>query len=216
MRLELGTRVRLEDGAARELADIVIDAASNNVTHLVVQPPDDPDGARLVPMALATRGAEGQELSLRLSAEALDKLDRVHEHAFLRAGEQPEKKPGWDVGVEDMEAVPQPSAPATFPEYIGDPLGDVTVTYDRVPKGEIELRHASNVYSSEGHHMGHVDGVLLNDGSSITHLLLERGHLWWKREITIPASAISKLESDMVTLGATKQEVGGFPSQRRR
>ncbi len=41
------------------------------------------------------------------------------------------------------------------------------------------------------------------------------GHLWWKREITIPASAISKLESDMVTLGATKEEVGSFPSQRR-
>lgn len=216
MRLELGARVGLEDGADRRLADIVIDATSKSVTHLVVQSADDPDSARLVPMELANRTAEGRELSLRLTAEGLDQLDRVHEHAYLRAGEQAEKEPGWDIGVEDMQPVPQPAAPGVFPEYGGDPLQDATVAYDRVPKGEIELRHASDVYSSEGHHMGHVDGVLLADGDAITDLLLERGHLWWKREITIPASAISKVETDMVTLGATKKEVGSFPSQRRR
>jgi len=215
MRLELGTRVRLEEGAPRKLADIVIDAASNRVTHLVVEPSDDPDAARLVPTALASQSAEGQGLSVRLTAAALDKLDRVHEHAFLQGGQQPEKEPGWDVGIEDMEPIPQPTAVGPFPDYGGDPLGDVTVTYDRVPKGEIELRHASDVYSSDEHHMGHVDGVLLDDGNTITHLLLERGHLWRKREITIPATAISKFETDMVTLGATKLEVEGFPSQKR-
>ncbi|HEY6836020.1 MAG TPA: hypothetical protein VI142_06050 [Gaiellaceae bacterium] len=215
MRLELGTRVRLEDGATRELADIVIDAAKTGVTHVVVQAAGDPDSARLVPLSLANRAAEGQELSLRLTAEALDQLDRVHEHAYLHVGEKAEEEPGWDIGVEDMQPVPQPTAPAAFPDYGSGPLQDVAVTYDRVPKGEIELRHASDVYSSEGHHLGHVDGVLLDDGDAVTHLLLERGHMWWKREITIPASAISKLETDMVTLGATKKEVGTFPSQRR-
>jgi sporulation protein YlmC with PRC-barrel domain len=215
MRLELGTRVHCEDGADRELADIVIDAARNSVTHLVVQPHDDPDGARLVPMGLVNRAGEGQELSLRLTAEALDRLDRVHEHAYLRAGQHAQQEPGWDIGVEDLQAVPNPTPPGAFPEYVGDPAQDVTMTYDRVPKGEIELRHASDVYSSESHHLGHVDAVVLDDGDAITHLLLERGHLWWKREITIPVSAISKLETDMVTLGATKQEVGGFPSQKR-
>ena len=214
MRLELGTRVRLEDGATRELADIVIDAASNSVTHLVVQAAGDPDSARLVPLALASRTEEGQEVALRLTPEALDQLDRVHQHAYLHVGEKAEQDPGWDVGVEDMQPVPQPTAPGAF-DYGGGPLQDVTVTYDRVTKGEIELRHASNVYSSEGHHMGHVDGVLLDDGDAITGLLLERGHLWWKRELTIPASAISKVETDMVTLGATKKEVESFPSQRR-
>ena len=84
----------------------------------------------------------------------------------------------------------------------------MTISYDRVPKGEIELRHASSVYSADGHHLGSVDAVVVDDGDRLTHLLLERGHLWWKREVAVPAEAISKFESDMLTLGLTKRELG--------
>ena len=62
----------------------------------------------------------------------------------------------------------------------------VTVRYDRIPKGEVELRRASAVHSSDGHHLGHVDGFVVDDQEHITHIVLERGHLWGKREIAIP------------------------------
>jgi uncharacterized protein YrrD len=52
-----------------------------------------------------------------------------------------------------------------------------------------------------------VDAVVVDDGDRLTHLLLERGHLWWKREVALPAEAISKFESDMLTLGLTKREL---------
>jgi uncharacterized protein YrrD len=64
------------------------------------------------------------------------------------------------------------------------------------------------VYSADGHHLGSVDAVVVDDGDRLTHLLVERGHLWWKREVALPAEAISKFENDMLTLGLTKGELG--------
>ena len=206
MRLELGKRVRCADGAARELADVVIDAETSSVTHLVVQPHDDHDAARLVPIQLAEAGGDVHELSLTCTEEALNALEPVAAHAYLRAGERIDQESNWDVGVEDLQAVPQ-YAPTAFGEY-GEYGQDAVVTYDRVPKGEIELRRASAVYSADRHHLGSVDGIVVDSGDRITQLLLKRGRLWWKRELAIPAEAIAKFETDMVVLGIEKSEVG--------
>jgi sporulation protein YlmC with PRC-barrel domain len=203
MRLELGKRVRCADGASRELADVVIDAGTGSVTHLVVEPHDRHDAARLVPIQLAEAG--GDEISLTCTEELLKELEPVAGHAYLRAGEQIEQDSNWDVGVEDLQAVPQ-YAPTAFGEF-GEYGQDAVVTYDRVPKGEVELRRASDVYSADRHHLGTVDGLVV-DAGRITDLLLERGHLWWKRELSIPAKSIAKFENDMVVLGVNKSELG--------
>jgi hypothetical protein len=210
MRLELGERARCSDGAVRELADLVVDAGSRRVTHLVIQPKDDPGAARLVPVDLAAADGAKHEISLRCSAQQLEELSLVHEHAFVDGGQQAEEEDGWEVGVRDMQVIPD-YLPTAMP---GELSPEVVVTYDRVPKGEIELRHASDVYSADQHHLGSVDGVVVDADGGIDQLLLGRGHLWWRREISIPATAIGELANDMVTLGVKKAELGTFPSQR--
>jgi sporulation protein YlmC with PRC-barrel domain len=204
LRLELGKSVKLADGAAQELVDVVIDSGSKRVTHIVVQPRDHGEDARLVPVGLAEEG--GAELSLRCSTEELERFDLVHEFEVLHAGERPKEDPNWDVGVEDIVVAPT-YAPTAFGEYGGALDSDVTISYDRVPKGEIELRGASSVYSADGHHLGSVEGVVVADSDRIAQLFFQRGHLWWKREVAIPADAIAKFESDMVTLGVKKDEL---------
>jgi hypothetical protein len=84
----------------------------------------------------------------------------------------------------------------------------VPEVYDRVPKDKIEIRRSSPVFSSDGHHLGHVDGFVVDDQEGITHLVLERGHLWGKREVTIPIGAAEKIENDEVTLSLSKDEIG--------
>ena len=208
MKLELGTSIRCADGATRELVDVVIDSSSSRVTHLVIRPAQHAEDARLVPISLASRVEDGEsEISLNCGAADLERFDPVHKFEILRAGERPNEDPKWDVGVEDI-VVASNYAPTAFGDYGGSLDSDVTISYDRVPKGEIELRHASSVYSADGHHLGSVDAVVVDDGDRLTHLLLERGHLWWKREVALPAESISKFESDMLTLGLTKRELG--------
>ena len=207
MKLELGTSIRCVDGATRELADVVIDSSSGRVTHLVLHPADDAADARLIPIALAgPAGEHGEaELSLNCTAADWERFDLVHEFEVLAPGEHRKEDPKWDVGVEDIVVTPS-YVPTAYGDYAGGVDSDVAITYDRVPRGEIELRHASAVYSADGHHLGSVDGVVVGEDDRLTHLLLERGHLWWKREIELPADAIAKFQSDMLTLGMSKRE----------
>jgi sporulation protein YlmC with PRC-barrel domain len=205
MKLELGASIRCADGPARELVDVVIESGSHRVTHLVVQPHDQADDARLVPIQLAKDSQERpNEIVLECNASDLERFEPVHRFEFLHAGQRPDESPEWDVGVEDIVVAPN-YAPSAYGEFAGGDA-DVTISYDRVPKGEIELRRASSVYSADGHHLGSVDGVVVED-ERLTQLLFKRGHLWWKRELAVPVAAISKFESDLVTLGVTKDEL---------
>jgi hypothetical protein len=42
--------------------------------------------------------------------------------------------------------------------------------------------------------------------------VLERGHLWGKRDVTIPIGSVTQIETDAVTVGLTKDEVGALPT----
>jgi hypothetical protein len=130
----------------------------------------------------------------------------VQKVAYLQLGDFPLDDPDWDVGVQEVYALPY------YPAYGLEAMPlDLTVMYDRIPKGEVEIRRASDVYSAEGHHLGHVDGLLVDRDEHITHLVLERGHLWGRREVTIPIGAAAKVETDDVTLSLTKDEVAALP-----
>ena len=218
MRLELGKPVNCTDGPFGKLADVIIDPTKRVVTHLVVEP--DGDGkARLVPIELAS-GEEGETpaIALRCSVEEAGQLDFVEETSYIRLGESPDLGPEWEMGVENVLAEPYYYYGAVgglgYEAMPADHDPHVSVTYDRIPKGEVEVRRASDVTSSDGHHLGEVDGFLVDDDDAITHFVLERGHLWGRREVTIPINAVGQVFTDAVTLTLTKDEVGELPSVR--
>ena len=217
VRLELGRPVNCTDGLLGELADIVIDPTKRRVTHLVVAPHGDHGKAKLVPIELADLDqGESSAISVRCSLEEASKLDGVEEFAYLRLGDSPELEPGWDIGVETVLAEPYygygPGTAVGYETVPADYDPHVSMTYDRIPKGEVEIRRASEVASSDGHSLGKVDGFLVGEDDAITHFVLERGHLWGKREVTIPISAVANVYNDAVSLTLTKDEVGDLPS----
>lgn len=212
MKLELGTPVRCTDAAFGELADLVIDPIAKRVTHLVVAPQHQHGLARLVPIDLATAANNSHAaVSLRCTVEHARQLPAVQEFAYLRLGEFPANDPAWDVGIENVLALPYYGY-AGFGEPAIDYDPHVSMTYDRVPKGEVEIRRASDVMSSDGHHLGHVDGFVVDGDDQITRVVLERGHLWGRREVTIPISAVTQVKTDSVELRLTKDEVGALPT----
>ena len=215
MRLEIGNRVRCTDGVYGELADIVIDPLEKRVTHLVVQPEQGEGEARLVPIQLAKgRDDEQREIELECTLDEAQGFESVHEAAYLRLGESPAEDPDWDVGVEDVLAMPYYSAALDVGPYPGEFDSDVTMYYDRVPKGEVEVRRASAVISADDHSLGEVDGFVVDADEHITHFVLERGHLWGRKEVTIPIGAVARVESDAVHIALSKDEVGALPAVR--
>jgi sporulation protein YlmC with PRC-barrel domain len=214
MRLEIGNRVHCTDGGYGELTDIVIDPLEKRVTHLVVQPEQSVGEARLVPIELAKgRDDEPHEIELECTLDKAKEFESVHESDYLRLGESPAQDPDWDVGIEDVLAMPYYAGLDAGPLY-PDEVAGVVVYYDRVPKGEVEVRRASAVISADGHSLGEVDGFVVDSDKHITHFVLERGHLWGRKEVTIPIGAVARIESDAVHVALSKDEVGALPAVR--
>jgi sporulation protein YlmC with PRC-barrel domain len=214
MRLDLGSPVHCSDGAFGELADVVIDPTTRRVSHLVVQSRNAAEPARLVPVALAHSAAGDADKTIVLDCTGAEvgQLESVTESAYLRLEEFPVEDPDWDVGVEEILAMPyyqafdSGGAAVLYEDH-------VQWTYDRIPKGEVEIRRASPVTSSDEHHLGHVDGFVVDEDDQITHLVLEHGHLWGKREVVIPIGAVATVATDAVVLSLSKDEVGRLESR---
>jgi sporulation protein YlmC with PRC-barrel domain len=213
MRLKLGTNVRCTDAPGGELADIVVDPVEKRVTHLVVRPSGPDEAGRLVPIELASTAAEGStEILLSCTTAELAAFESSGEFAVLPLGEVPATGEDWDLGVEDAVSLPSFEA-GEFGDYTGEMDSTIGVAYDRVPRGTVELRRSSAVESADGQLVGHVDAVLV-DGTRITHVALQRGHLWWRRDVAIPIEAMATVQTDLVTASLSSEEIGALPATR--
>jgi sporulation protein YlmC with PRC-barrel domain len=214
MHLRLDAHVRTTDGLSGTLADVVLDPARRAVTHVVVRAGDPDPTARLVPLQLVTGGAEaGDALSLTCTTAQFEQLESIQGYAYLPVDERPAPDSEWDVGVEDVVMMPSYQG-ADLGVYTAEIDPNVGVTYDRVPKGEVEIRRSSVVVSSDGHELGAVEAVVVEEGR-ITQVVVDHGHLWWHRTVRVPIESIATLETNAVGVALTKDEFGKLPSTKR-
>ena len=214
MRLEIGNRVRCTDGVYGELADIVIDPLEKRVTHLVVQPEQGEGEARLVPIQLAKgRDDEQREIELECTLDEAQGFESVRRPPTSGSERAPPRTP-TGTSASRTSSRCRTTAVLGVDPCPGEFDSHVTMYYDRVPKGEVEVRRASAVISADGHSLGEVDGFVVDADEHITHFVLERGHLWGRKEVTIPIGAVARVESDAVHVALSKDEVGALPAVR--
>ena len=215
IRLIEGTIVEAADGVFGELADLIIDPVRRRVTHLVVQPLHRHDQARLVPLeAVAT---SDDHVVLTWPMDRIRHAHPIEESDFIPLGHWPHPDPGWDVGNMSVLARPYFGAGEIglglrYHEGFGGSSSMAITTYDRIPADTAEIRRATEVVSSDDHVVGHVDGFIVDPDNSISHVILERGHLWRHHEVTIPMSEVKSVISDRIRLRAASDEVGDFPT----
>ncbi len=203
--LRIGSPVACSDGDYGELADVVIAPESRRVTHVVIAPGGHHEQARLV--ELGHVAGDGARLTLDCSREQADGLPEVQDTAYVRIGDDLPAGEGSVVGVQDIVTMPIEDY-GTFGVAAMDLDDRYLVTYDRIPAGEVEVRGRSEIRSSDGKHVGHVDGVVVDRAGALTHLLLEHRHLWGSRtHVRIPAGAIEGIEDDLVRLAVTKDQL---------
>jgi uncharacterized protein YrrD len=86
-----------------------------------------------------------------------------------------------------------------------------SVTYDRVPLGEVAVRRGEEVHATDGG-IGRVQGLVIDPGDHhVTHVLLQEGHLWGRKQVAIPIRAVTGISDDGIRLNITKQEVEDLP-----
>jgi hypothetical protein len=86
-----------------------------------------------------------------------------------------------------------------------------TVVEDLVPLGESDVGPGERVHAIDGE-IGRVQGFLIDPGDRrATHVLLKEGHLWGRKEVAIPVSAVTGYDGG-IRLNITKQQVAELPA----
>jgi sporulation protein YlmC with PRC-barrel domain len=191
--LTIGVRAHCPDGPCGKVIRIIIDPATRTVTHLAVEPPHHFEPARLVPLDLVD--ATGSEIRLRCTLAEFGELDSAEEVQLVD-----------DIAPVDLGPVDLASPLATA-QPMEIPVEDV------VPPGETEVRRGEYVHAVDGE-IGRLQGVII-DGSDhrLTYVLLREGHLWGRKEVAIPVSAVTGV-MDGIVLNITRKQVADLPARQ--
>ncbi len=201
----IGCEVYASDGPCGELTRVIIDPVARALTHVVVRPKGHQTLGRLVPVDLVE--SDGGEVRLRCTTAELDALEEAEESQLLPASEYPAADVyAWpyygagEMGVSGAVAYP------TGLEY-----GPIPVVSDRVPVGDVEVRRGDQVHASDGW-IGAVQGLVVDpQDNHVTHVLLQEGHLWGRKQVAIPIAAVTRME-DAIQVKLTKQQVHDLPA----
>jgi hypothetical protein len=207
MEFTIGSEVECGDGVCGDLQRVVVDPVGRRLTHLVVDAKHEPGTGRLVPIGLA-RSTAGRIL-LGCTSGEFDRLEPAQETHFVTGargewGYQQEQLLSWPfygLGV---------GAGGTG-SMAGRPSEPQMVTYDHVPVGEVQVRRGEPVHATDGN-IGHVQGLVIDPADhTVTHILLDEGHLWGKKRVAIPIGAVTAVGATGVRLRFTKDEVRDLP-----
>jgi sporulation protein YlmC with PRC-barrel domain len=198
----IGDAAACSDGPCGAVSRVVVNPVARELTHLVVEPEHRSGLGRLVPLDMVEARADG--VRLRCTLAEFEQLPSAEETDFLPGGS------GYDAYA---------AHEAYYWPYFGleggaDPrlaLASAVETRDMLPPGEIGVRRGETVHASDGE-IGKVEGLVIDSAHGhVTHLLLQEGHLWGRKEVALPIDAVEKID-DGITVKLTKHEIEALPA----
>ena len=199
--IAIGAAASCSDGQCGQVRCVVFDPVAQEVTHIVVASKHRKGLGRLVPLDLLD--AAGDQVRLRCDLAAFEDLEVAEQIQFMPRS----------VGY----ATYKPQDTLTLP-YYGLGLAAVTaaddpaliVTHDALPLGEVGIHRGDCVHATDGE-IGMVKGLVIERRSHhVTHVLLQEGHLWGRRDVAIPISAVTTFEGG-IQLDIPKSAVQSLP-----
>ena len=183
----IGAAVSCSDGPCGNLIKVVVDPVARAVTHVVVEPEHRSGLGRLVALSLIEPGTDAKAVRLRIALDEFEALPSAEETEFLPGGSGEDAYEAHELyywpyfglvgGVDPYE---------TFASGL--------VTRDTIPAGEAEVRRGDRVHASDGE-IGKVEGLVVEPtGGHVTHVLLQEGHLWGRKRVAIPMTAVEKMD----------------------
>ena len=185
----MGATASCVDGPGGKLSRVIIDPATETVTHLVIEPKHRLGVGRLVPLDLVDSAAG--DIRLRCTVEEFGQLEAAQE-------------------TELIEDVTGSLGPGALNTAMGVTSPVPIMVEDVVPLGEAGVNRGEPVHALDGE-IGRVQGFLVDpEDHRVTHVLLEEGHLWGRKEVSIPISAVTGVENG-IQLSLTKKQVEDLP-----
>jgi sporulation protein YlmC with PRC-barrel domain len=189
-RFTMGAHVDAADGRCGYLTRVIVDPATESLTHLAVQPGHHKEHARLVPVDLVV-SVEDDLIRVKCTKEEFDRLDTAEDVEFFTADAA--------TGYADQPSAWPSGRPGRKPMFI-----------DRVPLGEVEIREGDPVHASDGW-IGKVRRLVVDPvDHHVTHVILQEGHVWGRKQVAIPIGAANRV-GDEIRVDLTKDEIEALP-----
>jgi sporulation protein YlmC with PRC-barrel domain len=210
----LGADVSCTDGECGTLKSVVVNPGDDVVTHLVVEPAHRQGVGRLVPLRLvaaAPSGAAPGQVRLDCAKAEFEELDPA-EATYLSPVADSDVRPGEGTAAWPYYAPPGVMGGPGSPDDPGDAAEAITVDTvpDQLPGEEEEFR-GKHVHATDGV-VGHVEGIAIDPGTGrVTFVHLRMGHLWRRKAVFIPRSAVADVAADGFYLTITRQQVHDLP-----
>ncbi len=199
----IGTEVTCDDGVLGELKRVVVDPIARTITHLVVEPPHRRGTGHLVPVGLVSSASE-REIRLRCTESEFSALEEAEEIRFI-----PGASGAWDYPRSQMHTLPYYTLSGGMGMGMG--AGPHEVISELTPAGDVDVRRGESVEATDGE-IGRVQGLVVDPGDhSVTHFLLEEGHMWGKKRVAIPITAVTGVDGG-VRLRLSKREIEDLPA----
>jgi sporulation protein YlmC with PRC-barrel domain len=202
MDLPLNVDVHCFDGRCGRSTYIIINPATDQVTHLIVREQWPSRTERMVPVekiAITTRDVIvlNQTRADFTTSDSFNQTDFVYTNVPHHATD--------------------PSLTLLWP-YVVPAKRVIEDNVRRIPVGELAVRRGAKVQATDGR-VGRVDEFVVDtEDGQITHLVLRDDKLWGQKEITIPVAFFDRFEENTVYLNIDRSAVGDLPAipvQRR-
>ena len=190
--IPVGARVYCTDGYGGILTQLVIDPVARRVTHVVVQ-----DGAlqafdHLVPVERIA-SAERDRVILDCTQAELSMFEPFTEAHYIRSG------------AKDFYEV------YAFYPYAEFEAENIPVVDQHIPRGELTIRRGARVEANDGPAGMVAEFVVDRASGAISHIVVERGHLFGKQERAVPVTAIGRISSAVVSLNMSRHDIDALP-----
>lgn len=191
----------------------VLDPATNEVTHVVVQNGWLLKEDKVVPMRMFS-SATAEKVVLTEDAGDFDLLPPFEETHFVGLGDEdtsPDGRPPYRLAPA-YYWYPPPG----FIGYPGFPLEDYDwqpkETIRNIPQETVPIKEGTDVISSDDEHVGDVERIFVDsDSNKATHFVISQG-LLFKDQKLVPAHWVRTVEEDKVHLAVPSRLLERLPS----
>ena len=196
MDIPLNVDVHCPDGRCGRSTHILINPATEKVSHLVVKEQWPSWVERVMPVDWVTATTR-DIIVLTHTREEFRQLPLFNQTDFIQR----------DV----PHYATDPKLTLVWPFTV--PATQIVEDQHRViPPDELAVRRGAKVRAIDGR-IGQVDEFLVDpESGNISHLILREGLPWDKKHITIPISDIERIEENTVYLKLDKKSVKALPS----
>jgi hypothetical protein len=210
----LGADVRCTDKESGKLISLVVSPGDDVVTHLVVEAARREIPARLVPfdrVDTEPSGRAGGQIMLTCTVAEFEWLDPAEATYSYPEDAGNQVRPGSSSAAWPEYAPPGPMGGPGLPADPGPGQeSTVDIVPDRLP-GEDEVGRGQHAHATDGD-IGHVEGIVVDSGTGrVAFVLLRTGHLWNRKAVLVPRSAVAAVGADGFHLDITTKQVHDLP-----